>query len=132
MICFEFKIAEANWLTLLLLLLGESARNFNVIVLQHVNGNYSLKTIARISPYHFAYILPKCCDLLFLCVDCTGCRIQEITIMFWLVDMRLHFYFAASDFSSRGSGIPITYVQIRQNGVPKIKEMQVKLSWSVV
>ena len=43
MICFEFKIAEANWLTLLLLLRGESARDFNVIVLQHVNSNYDLK-----------------------------------------------------------------------------------------
>ena len=46
---------------------------------------------------HFAYILLKYCDLLFLLVDCTGCRIQEITIMFWLVDMRLHFHFAVSD-----------------------------------
>ena len=45
MICFELKIAEANWLTLLLLIRGESARNFNVIVLQHVNSNYGLKTI---------------------------------------------------------------------------------------
>ena len=63
MICFEFKKAEANWLTLLLLLRGESARDFNVIVLQHVNSNYSLKTVTRISPYHFAYIPPKCSDL---------------------------------------------------------------------
>ena len=68
-----------------------------MIVLQHVNSNYGLKTVTRISPCHFAYILPKCCDLLFLFVDCTGCRIQKITITFWLVDMRLHFHFAASE-----------------------------------
>ena len=71
-----------------------------MIVLQHVNLsiNYGLKTVTRISPCHFAYILPKCCNLLFLFVDCTGCRIQEISIMFWLVaDMRLHFHFAASN-----------------------------------
>ena len=49
LICFEFKIAEANWLTLLLLLPGESARDFNVIVSQHVNSNYGLKTVSRIS-----------------------------------------------------------------------------------
>ena len=101
MICFELKIAEANWLTLLWLLrgeCGESAWDFNVIVLQHVNSiNYGLKTVTRISPCHFAYILPKCCDLLFLFVGCTGCRIQKISIMFWLVDMRLHFHFAASN-----------------------------------
>ena len=99
MICFEFEKTEANWLTLLLLLRGESARDFNVIVLQFVNStcNYGLKTVTRISPYHFAYILPKCRDLLFLFVDCTGCRIQDIMIMFWLVDMRLYFHFAASD-----------------------------------
>ena len=102
-----------------------------MIVLQHVNSNYGLKTVTRISPCHFAYILPKCCDLLFLFVDSTGCRIQEITIMFWLVDIRLHFHFAASDLFL-GLGIPITYVQVRQNGMPKIKEMQVKLSWSVL
>ena len=93
MICFEFKIREANWLTLLCLLRGESARDF----LQHVNSNYGIKTVTRISPYHFAYILLKCLDLLFLFVDCTSCRIQEITIIFWLVDTRLHFYIAASD-----------------------------------
>ena len=53
--------------------------------------------------------------------------------MFWLVDMRLHFYFAASDlFLGLGPGIPITYVQVWQNSMPKIKEMQVKLSWSVL
>ena len=52
--------------------------------------------------------------------------------MFWLVDMRLHFYFAASDLFLAGSGIPITYVQVRQNGMPKIKEMQVKLNSSVL
>ena len=52
--------------------------------------------------------------------------------MFWLVDMRLHFYFAASDLFLGGSGIPITYVQVRQNGMLKIKEMQVELSWSVL
>ena len=51
--------------------------------------------------------------------------------MFWLVDTRLHFHFAASDLFL-GSGIPITYVQDRQNGMPKIKEMQAKLSWSVL
>ena len=88
MICFEFKIAEANWLTLLWLLrgeCGESARDFKVIVLQHVNINYGLKTVTRISPFHFAYILPKYCDLLFLFVDCTGCRIQEIMITYVLV-----------------------------------------------
>ena len=50
--------------------------------------------------------------------------------MFWLiVDMRLHFHFAASDLFL--IGIPITYVQVRQNGMPKIKQMQVKLNWSV-
>ena len=52
--------------------------------------------------------------------------------MFWLVDMRLHFYFAASDLFLAGSGIPITYVQVRQNGMPKIKEMQETLSSSVL
>ena len=52
--------------------------------------------------------------------------------MFWLVDMRLHFHFAASDLFLGGSGIPIKYVQVRQNGMPKIKEMQIKLSWSVL
>ena len=57
MICFEFKIAEANWLTLLLLIRGESARNFNVIVLQDVNSNYGLKTVTRISPYHCAVLI---------------------------------------------------------------------------
>ena len=36
--------------------------------------------------------------------------------MFWLVDMRLHFHFAASDYCSWGSGIPVTHVQVRQNG----------------
>ena len=97
MICFEFKIAEANWLTLPRLLRGESARDFNVIVLQHVSSNYGIKTVTRISPNHFAYILLKYHDLLFLFFDCTGCRIQEIMIMFWLADMRLHFYFAASN-----------------------------------
>ena len=51
--------------------------------------------------------------------------------MFWLVDMRLHFYFAQV-ICSWGSGIPITYVQVRQNGMPKIKEMQVKLNSSVL
>ena len=66
-----------------------------MIVLQHVNSNYGIKTVTRISPYHFAYTLPKCRDLLFLFVDCNDCRIQEI--MFWLVDTRLHFYFAVSD-----------------------------------
>ena len=35
MICFEFKIAEANWLTLLLLLRGESAR---IVSLKTVPG----------------------------------------------------------------------------------------------
>ena len=39
---------------------------FNVIVLQHVSINYGLKTVTRISPCHFCYILPKFCDLLFL------------------------------------------------------------------
>ena len=39
---------------------------FNVIVLQHVSINYGLKTVTRISPCHFGYILPKFCDLLFL------------------------------------------------------------------
>ena len=100
MICFEFKIVEENWLTLHWLLrgeCGESARDFNVIVLQHVNSNYGLKTVTRISPCHFAYILLKCYDLLFLFVDCTGCRIQDITIMVWLDDTRLHFHFAASN-----------------------------------
>ena len=52
--------------------------------------------------------------------------------MFWLVDMRFHFYFASSDLFLGGSGIPITYVQVRQNGMLKIKEMQVELSWSVL
>ena len=66
-------------------------------LLQHVNSNYGIKTVTRTSPYHFAYILLTCHDLLFLFVDCTGCRIQEIRIMFWLADMRLHFYFTASD-----------------------------------
>ena len=51
--------------------------------------------------------------------------------MFWLVDMRLDYYFAARDLLL-GSGILITYVQVRQNGMPKIKEMQVKLHWSVL
>ena len=98
-----------------------------MIVLQHVNSNYGIKTVTRISPYHFAYILPKCCDLLFLFVDCTGCRIQEITIMFWFNSQH------ETTFSlCGGSGIPTTYVQVRQNGMPKIKEMQVKLSWSVL
>ena len=47
--------------------------------------------------------------------------------MFRLADMKLHFYFAASDlFLGLGP-----YLQVRQNGMPKIKEMQVKLSWSV-
>ena len=51
-------------------------------LLQHVNSNYGIKTVTRIFPYHlFAYILLKCRDLLFLFVDSTGCRIQEITIM---------------------------------------------------
>ena len=98
-----------------------------MIVLQHVNSNYGIKTATRISPYHCTYILLKCRDLLFLFVDCTGCRIQEIMIMFRLADMKLHFYFAASDlFLGLGP-----YLQVRQNGMPKIKEMQVKLSWSV-
>ena len=52
--------------------------------------------------------------------------------MFWLVDMRQHFYFAASDLFLAGSGIPITYVQVRQNGMPKIKEMQETLNSSVL
>ena len=39
---------------------------FNVIVLQHVSINYGLKTVTRISPCHFGYVLPKFCDLLFL------------------------------------------------------------------
>ena len=101
-------------------------------LLQHVNSNYGIKTVTRISPYHFAYILLKCRDLLFLFVDCTGCRIHKITIMFWLVDMRLHFYFAASDLFLVLGHSEITYVQVRQNGMPKIKEMQVKLNSSVL
>ena len=55
--------------------------------------------------------------------------------MFWLVDTRLHFHFAAGDLflGLRHSDYLITYVQVRQNGMPKpIKEMQVKLSWSVL
>ena len=55
--------------------------------------------------------------------------------MFWSLNMRLHFHFAETlrqAICSWGSGIPITYVQVRQNGMPKIKEMQVKLSWSVL
>ena len=54
--------------------------------------------------------------------------------MFWLVDTRLHFHFAASDlFLGLGhSDYLITYVQVRQNGMRKIKEMQAKLSWSVL
>ena len=55
MICFEFEKAEANWLTLLLLLRGESARDFNVIVLQQVNSNCGLKQ----SPGFFSIILLK-------------------------------------------------------------------------
>ena len=51
--------------------------------------------------------------------------------MFWLVDMRLHFYFAASDLFL-GHGYSITFVHVRQNGMPKIKEMQVKLNSSVL
>ena len=39
---------------------------FNVIVLQHVNGNYGLKTVTKTSPCHFAYNSPKCCDLVFV------------------------------------------------------------------
>ena len=50
--------------------------------------------------------------------------------MFWLVDMRLHFHFAASNLFL-GLGHSDYNVQVRQNGMPKIKEMQVKLSWSV-
>ena len=30
------------------------------------------------------------------------------------------------------ASVPITYVRVRQNGMPKIKEIQVKLSWSVL
>ena len=51
--------------------------------------------------------------------------------MFWLVGMKLHFYFAASDLFL-GLGHPITYVQVRQNGLPKIKEMQANLNPSVL
>ena len=52
--------------------------------------------------------------------------------MFWLVDTRLHFYFAASDLFLGGArAFRLHYVQVRKNGMPKIKEMQVKLSWTV-
>ena len=103
-----------------------------MIVLQHVNSNYGIKTVTRISPCHFAYILPKFCDLLLLLVDCTGCRIQGITIMFWLkVDMRLHFHFAANDLFLIGARAFRSHMS-RQNGMSKIKEMPVKLSWSVL
>ena len=53
--------------------------------------------------------------------------------MFWLVNTRLHFHFVASDlFFSGARAYPFTYVQVRQNGMPRIKEMLVKLSWSVL
>ena len=70
-----------------------------MIVLQHVNSiNYGLKTVTRISPCHFAYILPKCCDHLFLFVGCTCCRIQEISIIFWLVDHETTFSLCGKQF----------------------------------
>ena len=53
--------------------------------------------------------------------------------MFGLVDMRLTFSLCGKQFVLGARAFsPITYVQVRQNGMPKIKEMQVKLSWSVL
>ena len=133
MICFEFKIAEANWLTLLWLLqgeCGESARDFNVIVLQHVNSNYGLKTVTRISPSHFAYILPKCFDLLFLFVDCTGCRIQEITIMFWLVDVETTFSLCGKRFVLGARAFRLHMYRSGKMACPRSKKC--RLSWAGV
>ena len=51
--------------------------------------------------------------------------------MLWLVDMRLHFYFAASDFFL-GLGHSDYICTGQQNSMPKIKGMQAKLNWSVL
>ena len=40
--------------------------------------------------------------------------------MFWLVDMRLHFHFAESDLFLGLEHSNYIYVQVRQNGMPKI------------
>ena len=52
--------------------------------------------------------------------------------MFWLiVDMRLHFHVAASALFLIGARAFRLHMH-RWHGMPQVKEMQVKLNWSVL
>ena len=68
-----------------------------MIVLQHVNSNYGLKQSPGFLPIILLIFYQNAVTSYFCLLTVLAAETQEITIMFWLANMRRLFYFAASD-----------------------------------